>query len=53
MFLLISHIYCEVAPARCVSLTCLVCALHPLSGEYALTEYTEVKAVTIKLSETL
>lgn len=26
--------------------------LYPLSGEYALAEYTEVKAVTIKLSET-
>lgn len=30
-----------------------VSSLLPLSGEYALAEYTEVKAVTVKLSETL
>lgn len=35
------------------SLICLMCCLCPLSGEYALAEYSEVKAVTIKLSETL
>lgn len=37
-------------------LTCLYCAvtsLLPLSGEYALAEYTEVKAVTVKLNETM
>lgn len=37
-------------------LTCLYCAvtsLRPLSGEYALAEYTEVKAVTVKLHETM
>lgn len=25
--------------------------LHPLRGEYALAEYTEVKAVTVRLNE--
>lgn len=35
------------------ALTSLMCCLYPCSGEYALAEYSEVKAVTIKLSETL
>lgn len=39
--------------AYCSSLTYHV-SFHPsISGEYALAEYTEVKAVTVKLSETL
>lgn len=50
---------CDIYPETfllCMCLTCLCCSmtsLRPLSGEYALAEYTEVKAVTIKLNETM
>lgn len=50
---------CNIYPEICLFHTCLTCfhcavtSLRPLSGEYALAEYTEVKAVTIKLNETM
>lgn len=34
-------------------LTFLMCCLCPLSGEYAIAEYSEVKTVTIKVKETI